>query len=244
MTKYKTMTKYKKTPLKEVILRLDFDKTTIEKIQQFENIKKIFKNESFNERTEKVISINWSDKWVENPKVEEISTPEYIFSDINNNSIKITNTCIILRYIKYNNHVELFKHVNIIEDFIKTLNIKLINRIWLRYVNIINNFDNWFLDNNLIWNYNFILKNNKTFSRIMSNLNIDYNNNCNIEFNHWFWNTKIAEFDYILDIDCISKLPIWFDENISDIIMGYHKNIIDLFELSITKKYRNILNSN
>jgi hypothetical protein len=57
------MMEYKKTPLKEVIVRIDFDKISINKTNNFSKIvKNYFPNESFREINEKVIKIKNDDK--------------------------------------------------------------------------------------------------------------------------------------------------------------------------------------
>jgi len=123
---------YKKTPLKEVIVRIDFDKISINKTNNFSKIvKNYFPNESFREINEKVIKIKNDDKWIKDSKVENVSRFEYIYTTNNNeNSVKLTRNTLLIHYLEYKNHAELYKHIEILNSLIKEFNIKTINRLW------------------------------------------------------------------------------------------------------------------
>ena len=55
-------------------------------------------------------------------KVDKVFTSEYIYSSDNHkNTIKITDSSLILHYLEYQNHETLFKHIEYIQNFISNI---------------------------------------------------------------------------------------------------------------------------
>lgn len=244
------MTRYTKTPLKQVILRLDFDQIKLDSLSSVtELIKEHFPNYSFSGKNWNLFNFETDSTWTPSTKIEKVFTPEHTYFDSTiKNSLKISDRSIILDYSSYVDHDNLFIHTNLIKTILSSLNINLISRLWLRYINEIENlWTNNYINNELLWNSRFSESTWLKFSRIMTNSVFRLDDHT-LEFNNWFWNFSfpavLTEYNYILDYDCVSIYPI--NSNEQDImfeVKKYHDTVINFFEKSITDEYRTFLNS-
>lgn len=242
---------YKKNFITNVIFRIDFPKILNlteqnppsklqeiinEKFPRLEEIKgsqietKIMKNSTFDIKG--ITKISWS--FINREKTINISIdPEFL----------------TIEYLKYENFTEFFKTIKFIFDnFIDLYNIKLINRLGLRYINQIKlevgNPLNW---NNLIdaslfsVSENFVKKNYRNnISRSMHFLGIneeEYNLIFQFGMHNSEYPSPINRKEFILDYDCMSKEEIDVIEVLNK-VEKFNKIIYEWFESSIMNKLR------
>lgn len=242
---------YKKNFITNVIFRIDFpkilnlseqkspselQKIINEKFPKLEEIKgsqietKIMKNSTFDIKGITKISWNFSNR--EETKKVSID-PEFL----------------TIEYLKYENFTEFFKTIKFIFDnFINLYNIKLINRLGLRYINQIK----LELGNPLDWNNlidaslfsvseNFVKTNYRNnISRSMHFLGIneeEYNLIFQFGMHNSEYPSPINRKEFILDYDCMSKEEIDTIEVLNK-VEKFNKIIYEWFELSIMNDLR------
>lgn len=241
---------YKNTPLKEVIFRVDFERISLSKIKDFsEKAIAFFENESYKSLLSDVVNIT-NIKWVHDTKVEKVKTHEYSYSNSQeSNTLKITNESFILRYLEYENHDRLFEHLELLNDFINQFELKTINRLGLRYINSIEDFEveKEYINECFYGTLKFFSEDKDKLARNMWKI-IKKEWQGNLEINYGIWNndfpSTIKKWDFILDFDCSTKTPLVLsDDSAVDITKEFHSIIIENFERIITQKYRDFLNT-
>lgn len=242
---------YKKNFITNVIFRIDFPKILNlteqkppSKLQEIisekfpildESIRseiktKIMKNSTFDIKGTSKKSWNFSNR----EKTKKVSIdPEFL----------------IIEYLKYENFTEFFKTIKFIfENFINLYNIRLINRLGLRYINQIKlemgNPLNW---NNLIdaslfsVSKNFVKTNYRNnISRSMHFLGIneeEYNLIFQFGMHNSEYPSPMNRKEFILDYDCMSKEEIDVIEVLNK-VEKFNKIIYEWFESSIMNKLR------
>lgn len=136
--------------------------------------------------------------------------------------------------------------------FIELSKAETINRLGLRYVNDLDykeiegvGFDALFSPH-LLGPSKFIEESAKKYSRAMGQM-VFKNEDSDLTFNFGIWNrdypNEAIRPNFVLDIDCYSRLP--FDANSKDvlnIVKTYNAHIEKVFESSILQGYRDLMN--
>lgn len=244
---------YKNNFLKEVIFRLDFSEDIqLNFVDEFFNKTKLsFPLFEQKDGREAYINIDVKNESI-NPKFKK--TVLWLFHNkMKSKFLEITSKHLVLHYKKYKNYKELQKNIeSIVLTFIKAYNIKVVKRIGLRYKNEIklpeNNYLNWknYINNNFLGTLEFSDKNKKTVARLLTLLVLK-EKEANINFQFGIPNKNypnaVNSKEFILDFDCYSNIPLNIEEtNLIEKVNLYHEYIEELFELSITKKFRDLLN--
>lgn len=243
--------KYKTNFLKNVILRLDFDKIELGKLKPFlEKYKTTFPDIEEKKGEQGLINFNFKTKELQQD-LAPIST-WVLYNSGKTKKIQIEPNSLIIEYLSYSDSTELLSDTSIAAEFIKEFKIKTINRLGLRYVNEIK-IDNgdvldWgdYINDDLLGSINFSQKNTLGLTRAMSILSFkkDFGN---INFNFGMWNSSypniISEKTFILDIDAYSKFPLDTEDiKLDEIIKEFNHGIESIFENSIKDNLRSILN--
>lgn len=238
---------YKKNPIKEVIIRIDFSnsvecfKDNIPK-KVFEAIKNKF---PIAEVRENFISHVVIEK-TEITKNKEL-LKEWLFHD-NNNKLILNKNVLILSIVEYKTSSSLLDDFSVpwlsIREFIDDQYIK---RIGIRYINHIEAKDTdqlkEFIVEKLI---PFELETNFNFNPIkLSNSYEIKIEDSKLRFNHGLLNpnypSPITDTIFVLDFDCFYDGLLEIEEVIEK-IKTYHGYIQDLFEKSIKQPFRDYLN--
>lgn len=240
---------YTKNKLKNVIFRIDFSEIQLDNLTIF--------NESIKDKFPIVTSEDAKKWWIQfdiknNDLKKAIkNSKNWIYeSKDKSKKINISDEFMWIEYSKYKDRKDLLNDVKIFENFIKLFDIKIINRIWLRYVNVIDNkvvkeqsdlkkHINWHL---ISW-FDFIKW--QWISRNMSNIIFKYDK-CLISFHYWVFNkdfpNEITNPEFILDYDCYTVIPMnTWEIVLSEIIDSYNKYIQSMFEKSITKSMKDLI---
>lgn len=244
------MKKYKRNFLTKVILRIDFEQAKLSGLKLFaEKFSKEFPTIEEETAEESMVNFNFLTKKIK--QEANVVSSWNLFNKSHTKKIKIHPKFLFIEYQKYKNSDELVKDVNIVSDFIKTFEIKSINRLGLRYINEIRlenkNLLNWdnYINDYLLGALKFATYIKKGASRAMGQIELKEENS-NINFNYGMWNSnypnEINEKIFILDFDGYSKFPLDVNTmNLSDILKEYNKKIEELFESSIEEDLRKIL---
>lgn len=239
------MSKYKTNFLTKVLFKLDFpENIPIGNLQEF--TKAIEKN--FPTKEEKTETAIFFELAPENDgsrnKIEKITS--WIF----HSSDKKKRLGVSMRYIyfEYDTYNEFSEVENDIKEtlikFLNGFNVKMVSRIGLRYTNEISfkepNQMDWtkYINEKLISAIEFVK--DKKAARIMGHIVIKEELG-DLTFNYGIWNkeypNEINEKEFVLDIDCHSKLGISTDE-IADTAKAYHSYIEKIFESSIEQQLK------
>ncbi|HMT01442.1 MAG TPA: TIGR04255 family protein [Candidatus Absconditabacterales bacterium] len=252
MSKEKPILYKRATQLKNVILRIDYPSFPADKISIIDGILKP-KYPIVKQLPVKKGEIQYNfDKDELNRTI--INSFERIYQDTSKTkSIKITESYIGITYTKYKDRSDLLKDVDeFIQKIIDALDIKTINKIGLRYVNILDNTDakelsdrKQFVNKKLTTSLEFSTENTKTV-RSLSQIHLTTESSM-IIFRYGVFNkdypSDIINQEFVLDIDSQTIFPIDATDKTSIIstIDQYNKNIQKIFETAITEKYRNII---
>ncbi len=243
---------YKRNYLSSVFLRLDFDKVELNFLKEFH--KSIEGTFPYLESTTMVnaMVVNMNPKKIQ---TSDLHKTVWIFHNATKSKkLEISTDNIVMEYKKYINKKDLLNDVScIFEPFLKAAGIKTINRIGLRYRNEINlneikeNFT-WdrYISSNLISSLKFIKASKGKNARAMGQLVLKYDD-ADITFNFGLLNNdfpaEVLRKEFILDYDCYSQFPTGTEEGtISKVIERYNKYVDRLFDMSITKLFKEWLN--
>lgn len=248
------MKKYKKNYLKSVIFRLDFLKS-IELISfhKFaDEIKETFPISQQKEEEEGSFSMDLKRK-----EIKDFSSRKINFWLFHNRTktkeLGIHSDYLYINYNKYKNSGELLKDINeVVEKFISIFEIKNIKRMGLRYVNEIEldekRYLSWekYINNNLLGSLKFATINKKAVVRSLGQL-VFKEEFGNIVFIFGIRNLdypdEINRKEFILDFDYHSVFPFSLEEiDLVERTKSYNQSIERLFEATITRDYRNLLN--
>lgn len=242
---------YKKNFLKKVIFRVDFEQIELTQLSKFfSTIKDEFPNQEEQKGFEGAVQVNLESGKVKQEQKEFFS---WIFSNRQKTKrFYVSSKFTILEYDKYRDSKELISDIEkFLSSFLNQFEVKTLNRVGLRYLNQIElketNILDWedYLDDALIANLKFSLKNSFNLARVMGQLIIK-KENYDISFNYGIPNSdfpsEITRKEFLLDYDCHSKLPTEAsDINIIEVAKTYNKELETLFEKSIKAKFRELL---
>lgn len=163
--------------------------------------------------------------------------------------VEINQEFFTIEYVKYNNFTEFFQTIKFIfKEFINLYNIKIINKLGLRYINQIKletgnplDWDNFINQNLFSVSKNFVKENNRSnISRSMHLLEIN-EEEYKLRFQFGMHNSEypnpINRKEFILDYDCISKEEMETGEVLNKVKM-FNKIIYEWFESSIMNGLR------
>lgn len=245
---------YKKNFLTNVVFKIDFPQIT--------NLTKTEQLHDFHEKVNKLyptlkeikrgnIDFQVIDNDIQASKKEIKMVWE--FSDKSNSKrMIIAQEFIIIEYFKYKNFTKLLNEISkVIESFESSHSINVINRLGLRYINIIKiktgNPMDWdgIVNKNLFASIsNFI----DDKAKLLKNLQvIEYKENSEYNLTFWFgmhnseYPNPISRKEFVLDYDCYTTEQI-ASSNLNEKVILFHETIDKWFELSIEDGLREILN--
>jgi len=245
--------KYKNNYLSKVILRLDFNRIDLDSVEDIysEKFKKRFP--SFSEKKDIFVSLEGGVA-SEEVRHSRNESKVFLFEDENKNKrLRLGSEYAFIEYDKYESFDELENDISsAISTIILSLKIKTINRLGLRYINEIKIKDrdplNWndYISKNLLSALNFYKLKKEKISRSMGQVVLK-KDKADLSFGYGIFNkefpSEINIKEFVLDIDCYSPLPFEvLEENIEERICLYHSYIKEIFEDSITQKFRDFLN--
>jgi uncharacterized protein (TIGR04255 family) len=253
MTTKKVVKKvYKRNFLKSVILRFDFDQADVTFLSSFSE--KISKDYPFSKQdSEKSYLFEVKDNNVE--RIEEKNLYWQFSNPTQNKILKLASTSLTLEYqASYKSSKDLLETLNdVCIPFLNDAQVKTVNRIGLRYINYIDFKEikkdfklSDYLSKKLLSTIEFAEKIKGKVSRQMSQLSLK-KEDTEITFNFGIWNNDFpsenTRNEFLMDIDCYSRFPI--ENNTADLVSKiekYNLYVQDIFEKSITEKFRDFLN--
>ncbi len=247
--KKNTSKKYINNYIKLVVLRIDFNRIESFNIKDFDKLK-VFKKYPI-EKTEQRIDVSVDiskDKQVSN-KIAEHNEYRYYDSSMKN-CVCLSNNSIFFEIKNHFAYEELEKQFfELFDKLVKSYDINLINRIGLRYVNEIDDFEEEFFEKNLLSAESFIKTVAQANNEFEENLllgQIGFKNNetiTNFTYGKPNKNHPAKQVDKVFVLDYDSFARNIDEDNLKAVLIKLHKNINDLFELSITNKLRKKMNS-
>lgn len=245
---------YKRNFLKKVILRLDFDKLDLDFLSKFsEEIKAEMPFQEQKETTVGSILIELKSGQVEQSKQKDFI---WNFSDIKKiKKLSITKDSLVLEYNSYADKNELLADItNLVLKFVSLSKLQAIKRLGLRYINEIDlhkekEKKSWdtYITKELVGSMLYVEKIKLTASRAMGQLALKFPD-ADILFNYGIWNSdfpnEITQNEFLLDYDCFTKFPIGdLASLLPETVKNFNMKIEGLFEESITREFRNLLNT-
>lgn len=250
---------YAKNYLDSVVLEIRFDDVSLSKLNEFKsNLLEKYPIQKQENGFEGYVNVDMLNGVVDQSKKEKIIWTLAV-DDGTNKVLRLSNDFIILEYNNqiYTSSSELVSDVdNVINKFITTFNVGIINRIGLRYVNkipakegseILGAKD--LISKELVEPYTFMAdtKSLDGIARSISQQHLKFSDS-ELNFVFGIWNNdfpnRIVSEDFILDYDCFTNLPVKADEiNITDTVVKFNAHIEQLFEKSITDKTRSRMGS-
>ncbi len=246
------MTIYRKNYIKQVILRIDFESVNLWKFIDFdENAKRI---DAWFDWSYDVITENFIEISNDSSNSKQSKRPKWTCNQWNF-KIEISHNFLVATFDVYSDKSDLDKILDLSALFFETFWIKQIERVWLRYINQIDDLNintnsDWkeYINEHLIAWLIFSESTSWELVRSMGNLSIKKANNV-INFNYWFWNnsypSKMLDWNFVLDYDCYISIPYLLDNSadIKSIINQFNIDITDIFEQSIKDNFRIKLNA-
>lgn len=249
------MPTYTSNFLEKVILKLDFEDISFLKMPEYiAAVDEVFDINTTKNGFAGAINIDVIQGVVSQSK-QDLNVKEFTSTTMPNKKITLSQKWLSLEYDarSYTNSTELLSDVErFVQPFIETLEVKLINRIGLRYVNQIvspSNEDplNWteYINPQLISSLSFALTRECPVSRNFTQQYFKFPA-ADVLFSSGIWNddfpNPIAAKSFILDFDCSSTVP----REASDItlrteIKSYNEIVEKLFEASIKEPLRNLM---
>lgn len=241
---------YSRNYLNNVIFRIDFmsDEKLYEQMIQKNNIDELRKRFEILEPLQKIkntdFMINVDENTLEQHNKETIKC--VLRKKDQTATLTIEHDAIVINYVKYENS-------DILKEDIKTLHILLknvsITRIGLRYVNYIQNnvfgdIDwNLYINNDILCNHKVDYRGSLLQSITITDIKYD---DFIIRFQHGIHNQNFpadrVQDAFVLDFDAYTN-DISSDYNLENIVTKWNNQINYLFELSITDKFREVLNN-
>lgn len=246
------MPTYKKNFLDKVILRVDFEEVPLINISKFiASVKAQFPKSERKLGYENEVTISF--KGGDEP--QQIRREITIWKLNNKNDskrIEIASRWITLEYDSYTDSNELLKDAReVVDTFIEDFEIKVANRVGLRYVNLLKlnelNATDWskYLNKKLLGMIDFSLENKMKISRTTGQI-VQHDETRDLTFNFGLWNSDypnvVTRKEFVLDYDCYTTLPTSLGgPKVSELVGEFNKKIELLFEASITDGLRKIL---
>lgn len=248
--------KYKKNFLDTVIFRIDFSdilplKEKIENSFQ-DAIKNIFPylNTSIYSAYTSVFSST-----ALNVGHESISV--YEFSNTSSGlSLKISYNNLVLetkKYVDFENFIDVLHAI--IDEFNKVYKGYTINRIGLRFINVIKKTSGspleWseYIDSKLLNSIDFahtLTATDRYLNRCMNQLSFRFQNDNSLTFNYGIYNSEwpatITQKEFILDFDAYTACVDASEDIRSKYLLPFHNIIQEFFEKSITEELRKVMN--
>lgn len=248
---------YNRNFLEAVIFRIDFDWIELGKLDDFYNseLKRKFPHYIEKAGVEGTILFSHKKDASEFSQSKKEFTAWQFESKRRNIILQIAPKHLYLEYMDktYKNSTELLGDIKkIIKVFIKEFKVETIKRIGLRYSNEITLSGKYplkwkkYLNKDLLGGISFAQKKKLSIARGMGQLVIK-KDEADITFNYGLFNkdfpNKVSAKEFILDYDCVSKLP--FEASLEDIVEKaklFNLYVDSLFEASITSSFRDLLN--
>ena len=239
--------KYKKKFLSNVLVRIDFSPILILKDElkaEFqESIRKQFPIFETQRKIEHFIDIK------ENLIEEKPFTQWILISNDLDRKIFITFNSAVVEFYNYSNFEEFNEIVlSVMQNLVKFYGQLNIKRFGLRYINKIKlpsgDPYKWseFIEQPLTYSLDNFIKNKNELSRSMNQMIFNKIDHL-LQFTYGIFNdefpSKISRKEYILDFDCYSKEVE--ESDIKRKIKNFHDDILELFDNSITKKLKEIM---
>lgn len=249
------MPRYDTNYLEKVILKLDFENISLAKLNEYtEIISPTFDINNTKTGFEGSFNIDVVQGVVEQSK-QDLNIQEYSSTQKPNKKITLSQKWISIEYEKrsYTNSEELLSDIDeFVQPFIDILEVKLINRVGLRYINQIaapdnNNPLDWaeYINNKLVASVAFAKSKQVPVSRVFTQ-QLYKMEGADLLFSFGIWNddfpNPIATKNFVLDYDCSSGVP----REASDIslrseVRGYNDKIEEFFESSIKQPLRELM---
>lgn len=250
-------TTYTKNFLKSVVFRIDYDGVELGQLENFyvAGIKERFQDHKAKTISEGIFEINMERNEMMQKKIDltawRFETKE---NDKVTKALEISSKYLFIEYHEYKNSEELFADVEaVMRQFIESFQVKTINRIGLRFSNVISldevtTFGEWdeYIDENLLGILKFAVGTGKPSARAMGQV-VSKEEDGDITINFGIFNknfpSEASPKEFILDFDCASILPFECNIGIIEKVKKYKAHIGLLFESCITDAFRAILNS-
>lgn len=248
------MTNYKKNHLNQVVFRIDFEEVGLTKINNY--LTKISSHFTKTERKlgyESQVTLSFADG---QPSQQQVNNPMTLWNMSNEDETKkaeLSPKWFWIEYSKYKDSDALLSEVEaLFETFVEDFEVKVINRVGLRYSNIIKPPEsskptdwNKYINKNLLAGISFANENSVSLSRYMGQV-VKHSEDHDLLFNYGIWNpdfpNQIARKEFILDYDCYSTLPMdTRDFKLSTVAKEFNSEIETLFEGSIEEPLRIIM---
>ena len=252
MTKFESIEKvYKKNFITNVIFKVYFPKIlNLSEQKPPIKLQKIF-NERFPRlEVKKIPHVNT--QIMKDSTLDIKGTTKILWIFINREKtikVEIEQDSLSIEYLKYNNFTEFFQTIkSTYKKFIDLYNIKIINRLGLRYINQIKletgnplNWDNFINQNLFSISKNFVKENYRNnISRSMHLLEInkeEYKLRFQFGMHNSEYPSPISRKEFILDYDCMSKEEMEIGE-VPNKVKMFNAIIYEWFELSIMNDLR------
>lgn len=248
------MPTYKKNYLEKVIFRLDFAEVSLAHFSKYyEKIRSKFPTKQQKEGFEGVLNVNFT-----GGEVQQVRKEITVYSLTSQDGKKRLEIAPKWAYIEYDKDAYVDSNgliqdvANCLDLFVNDFSISLLDRIGLRYINGISLDEakplDWekYIDPSLLGNLVFSKTNNLPIARSMGQLVVK-DDQADAVFNFGVWNkdypNQIARKEFLIDIDCYTRLPIDATEiKPSDSAKEFNKLAEKIFEASITDEFRKVLN--
>lgn len=248
------MANYKKNFLKRVILRIDFEDVGLTKIKNYlEKIKPTFEKSERKLGFEAEFRLSFADG---KPAPQQIGNEVTLWGLSNEDGTKkaeISSKSFWIEYYAYKDSNELMSDVKaVMNTFIEDFEVKVVNRVGLRYLNLIVPPDGakptqWgkYINPKLLAGIDFADEQSIALSRYTGQL-IRHTDTFDLQFNYGILNpdypNEIARKEFALDLDCYANLPMdTHDFVLSDVVKEFNIEIEKLFEASILEPLRVIM---
>jgi uncharacterized protein (TIGR04255 family) len=249
------MPRYNSNFLEKVILKLDFDNISLAKLEEYiDAIRDTFDINNTQSGFEGSFNIDVVQGVVEQSK-QELNIKEFTSTTKPDKKITLSQKWISLEYSNrsYSNSEELIEDVDsFIQPFIELLEVKLINRVGLRYINEIvaprnTNPLAWgnYIEAGLIGSLAFANRMDGSLSRNFTQQYYKYAA-ADVLFSFGVWNddfpNPVVAKKFILDFDCSSTIPReTSDVTLRTEIGEYNQIVESMFETAIKQPLRDLM---
>lgn len=246
------MPTYKRNFLDKVIFRIDFEEVGLEGLKKIEGeIERQFPDKRQKTAGHIEVRFDFQGGGSEQSK-REVTVLNYL-SKSGHKMLEIAPSWAFIEYRHdYTDSKELLADITLLERFIDVCSIEVINRVGLRYINIVNLEEksplNWtkYFNKQLIGPLDFSRNQKLKSARIMSQIVSKYDD-ADLVLNYGLWNkdfpNEVVSKEFLMDFDCSTKLPVESsDFDVVATAKTFNQRIETLFEVSITQGFRNLLN--
>ncbi|HSX07498.1 MAG TPA: TIGR04255 family protein [Candidatus Saccharimonadales bacterium] len=248
------MADYKKNFLSSVVVRIDFDKIDLSKINSYlKKIQGVFAKYEQQSSYESELTIDVEEGMPISKQVNNQLQSWMLLNDEETKRAQISQKWLWIDYRKYKNSKELLADVEkVIDAFIDHFGIESVNRVGMLYSNVVKTESNqkpthWedYINPKLLAGIHFADENAFSISRNMGQI-VKHAATNDLRFDYGIWNrdfpNQVARKEFILQYDCYTNLAMDArDLKMSELIEDFNDQIESLFEASITDKLREIM---